>query len=81
MVRLRAHLLHASHYAPTIELAVRFARPVVADEWLFNRARVPVSTGGLMLASGEVWTADGLLVATGGSTLLCRPAARRPDGR
>ena len=33
------------------------------------------------LAAAAMRAADGQLTATGGSTLLCRPAARRPDGR
>ena len=36
---------------------------------------------GLVAHAGTIWTPDEHLVATGGSTLLCRPAARRPDGR
>ncbi len=73
-----AHVGELDHYAPTIELAVRFTDTTHDDDWLLNHARVPVASDGLLAATGQVWTADGRLAATGGSTLLCRPAARRP---
>lgn len=74
-----AHTGELDHYAPTIELAVRFMSPIADQPWLLSRACAPVASGGLIAATGEIWSEDRRLVALGGSTLLCRPAARRPD--
>ncbi|MFK8024471.1 MAG: acyl-CoA thioesterase [Ilumatobacter sp.] len=77
----RAHPSPLEHFAPTIELAVRFVGDGRGSPWLFSDARAPVAANGLVAHAGEIWAADGRIVATGGSTLLCRPVARRPDGR
>lgn len=74
----RPHVGELEHFAPTIEVAVRFHGPTSEEEWLLSRARSPVATAGIVAATGEIWTRSGRLVATGGSTLLCRPAARQP---
>ena len=74
-----AHVGDLEHYAPTIELAVRFVGSCSGSPWLYSAASAPVAAGGLIAASGEIWTRDGRLVALGGSTLLCRPSGRRPD--
>ena len=78
---VRAHVGVLEYFAPTIEVTARFVGDTGRDAWLFSDARAPVATGGLVAHAGEIWTEDGRLVTTGGSTLLCRPAARRPDGR
>ncbi len=75
----RAHLGDLEHFAPTIELTARFIGPTVNEPWLLSEASAPVATGGLVAGVGQIWTRDRRLVALGGSTLLCRPAARRPD--
>ncbi len=67
------------HYAPTIEVTARFCADTRAEPWLLSRARTPRQTGGLIAATGDIWTPAGELVAVGGSTLLCRPVGRRPD--
>lgn len=77
----RAHAGRLEHFAPTIELAVRFIGDARDQPWLFSDAHAPVAANGLVAHAGTVWTRDEHLIATGGSTLLCRPAARRPDGR
>jgi acyl-CoA thioesterase-2 len=77
----RPHVGVLEHFAPTIELSCRFLGSTHHDVWLLSDARAPVARHGLVAHTGEIWTQDGRLVATGGSTLLCRPAARRPDGR
>jgi acyl-CoA thioesterase-2 len=74
-----AHTGELEHYAPTIELNARFIGDSRDDPWLLGRARAPVAANGLVAASAEIWTIDQRLVAIGGSTLLCRPATRRPD--
>jgi acyl-CoA thioesterase II len=76
---VRAHLGELDHFAPTIEVTARFVGSTVDDPWLLSDARAPVATGGLIAGVGRIWTRDRRLVALGGSTLLCRPAARRPD--
>ncbi len=76
---VRANEGELEHFAPTIELTVRFIGDARGHRWLLGDAESPVSSAGLVAHSGIVWTPDGAIVATGGSTLLCRPAARRPD--
>jgi acyl-CoA thioesterase len=75
----RAHLGDLEHFAPTIEVTARFIGSTVDEPWLLSEARAPVATDGLVAGTGQIWTRDRRLVALGGSTLLCRPAARRPD--
>jgi acyl-CoA thioesterase II len=79
-----AHLAHAHDdpavIAPTVDLSVRFHRPAFDDEWLLAEAISPVATGGLVAASGRVWNRQGQLLASGGQTMLCRPAFRPPAG-
>jgi acyl-CoA thioesterase II len=74
-----AHLGELAYFAPTIEVTARFVGSTSNDPWLLSRADAPVARDGIIAASGEIWTPSGQLVATGGSTLLCRPAALRPD--
>jgi acyl-CoA thioesterase-2 len=75
----RAHLGDLEHFAPTIEVTARFVGSTADEPWLLSEASAPVATGGLIAGSGQIWTRNRQLVALGGSTLLCRPAARRPD--
>jgi len=75
----RAHTGELEHYAPTIELTARFLGSTADEAWLLGEARSPAATDGIVVASSQVWTRDRRLVALGGSTLLCRPATRRPD--
>ena len=75
----RPHLGELDHFAPTIELTARFIGSTAHEPWLLSEASAPVATGGLVAGTGNIWNSNRQLVATGGSTLLCRPAARRPD--
>ena len=75
----RAHIGDLEHFAPTIEVTARFIGSTQNEPWLLSEASAPVATGGLVAGVGQIWTRDRQLVALGGSTLLCRPAARRPD--
>lgn len=75
----RAHLGDLEHFAPTIELTARFIGSTENEPWLLSEASAPVASRGLVAGVGQVWNRDRRLVALGGSTLLCRPAARRPD--
>ena len=72
------HLPHAHReplpvVAVTVDLSVRFHRPIDTD-WLMVEAVSPAAAGGLMAATGRVWDRAGTLVASGGQTMLCRPA-------
>ncbi|MGH2793450.1 MAG: thioesterase family protein [Actinomycetota bacterium] len=60
--------------APTIELSARFHRPAHESEWLLGVTTSPVATGALVGSTAQVWAQDGAYVASGGQTLLCRPA-------
>jgi acyl-CoA thioesterase-2 len=77
-----AHLAHAhaepTVMAPTVDLSVRFHQPAHEDEWLLAEATSPVAAGGLVSASGRVWNRRGRLLASGGQTMLCRPAPPPP---
>jgi acyl-CoA thioesterase II len=59
--------------AVTVDLSVGFHRPA-DDEWLLAEATAPLATGGLVAATGRVWDRAGALVASGGQTMMCRPA-------
>jgi acyl-CoA thioesterase-2 len=78
-----AHLAHAHEepvvIAPTVDLSVRFHRPAHDDEWLLAEATSPVAAGGLVNASGRVWNRRGQLLASGGQSMLCRPAPPPPS--
>jgi acyl-CoA thioesterase-2 len=66
--------------APTIDLSVRFHQPQAPDdEWQLCEMSSPIATGGLMNASGRVWSSDGTLLASGGQSMLCRRAPRPPS--
>lgn len=75
----RAHPLDVPWYAPTIEVTARFIGDAHEDPWLRAIGEAPVAANGLVAHRAEVWTPSGRLVANGGSTLLSRPAERRPD--
>jgi acyl-CoA thioesterase-2 len=68
-----AHIDPPQAIAVTIDLSVRFHRPT-DDEWLLVEAVSPVAADGLVAATGRVWDRSGSLVASGGQTMLCRPA-------
>jgi len=73
-----ASLAHAHKGPPdavavTVDLSVRFHRPA-DDEWLLAEATAPLATGGLIASDGRVWDRAGALLASGGQTMMCRPA-------
>ncbi len=72
----RAYLGEVDYVAPTIEVTARFLGDVRAEPHVFAAASVPVAANGLMAHEATVWTSEGALVATGGSTLMCRPTQR-----
>jgi acyl-CoA thioesterase len=56
-------------FAPTIELTVQLRRPP-GDGWLRYRFATRAIAGGVMEEDGELWTADGELVALSRQTAL-----------
>jgi acyl-CoA thioesterase II len=71
--------------APTVDLSVRFHQAPAPDDdsWLLCEAFSPVAAGGLMNATGRVWSSSGALLASGGQSLLCRrvPTTPPPSAR
>jgi acyl-CoA thioesterase II len=63
-----------AYVAPNLDLAATFHAPAAREEWLLCDAAAPVGREGLLGCNGRVWTRDGTLVASGTSTLFCRPA-------
>ncbi|HET6954680.1 MAG TPA: thioesterase family protein [Acidimicrobiales bacterium] len=72
--RAHAHVDPPEAVAVTVDLSVRFHRPA-GDEWLLVETTSPVATGGLAAATGQVWDRAGTLLASGGQTMMCRPAS------
>jgi acyl-CoA thioesterase II len=66
-------------YGPSIDVECRFHHVANDEPWLRTEGEASVGHDGLIGGSVEVWARDGRLVASGGSTLLCRPAQLRPD--
>lgn len=63
--------------APNIDYHYRFHRPTSHADWLHMRVRAPVAENGLMATDGEIRDAQGRLLVTGSSQLMCLP---RPGG-
>lgn len=59
--------------APNIDYHYRFHRPTSHAEWLHMRVRAPVAENGLMATEGEIRDADGFLLVSGSSQLMCLP--------
>lgn len=75
----RPHVGEIDVYAPTIEVTARFVGDTRDEPWLLGHAEAPVADHGLVGATARLYDSRRRLVALGGSTLLCRPATRRPD--
>jgi acyl-CoA thioesterase II len=69
-----AHIDPLPAVAVTVDLSARFHRPTT-DEWLLVAAESPIGAGGVIAATGHVWDRHGRLLASGGQSMLCRPAA------
>ncbi|MEM7141668.1 MAG: thioesterase family protein [Actinomycetota bacterium] len=78
-VATNPHVGELAWFAPTTELTCRFLQSAADAEWLLSWGEAPVGDRGVIGAVSETWSRDGRLLATGGSTMLCRPAARRPE--
>ena len=77
-VATRPHLGELEWFAPTIELTCRFLQSAADHDWLLGWGAAPVGDRGVIGVQSEVWSSDDRLLATGGSTLICRPATRQP---
>lgn len=75
----RPHVGDLDVYAPTIEVTARFIGDTRAEPWLLSQAEAPAAANGLIGGRGQIYDSQRRLVALGGSTMLCRPAVRRPD--
>lgn len=58
------------YIAPSLDLSVWFHAPKPAGDWLLIDARSETAVGGLIHGTGQVWSQDGRLVATGGGHML-----------
>jgi acyl-CoA thioesterase len=70
---VRAHTGNPPWLASSIEMSLRFHRFAPDSEWLLCDTLSPVAAHGLIGSTMTVWSADGLLLATGGQNMLCRP--------
>ncbi|MGQ0825721.1 MAG: thioesterase family protein [Actinomycetota bacterium] len=68
-----------SWVAPNLDLSVQFHRLADLGDWLLTSGVAPIADRGLIGFRSEVWTASGVLAASGGGQLLSRevpPEAR-----
>jgi acyl-CoA thioesterase II len=68
------HVPASAYIAPSLDVTAQFHRAAPHSEWLLCDAAAPVAQDGLIGGQCQVWSADGQLLASGGSQLLCRPA-------
>jgi acyl-CoA thioesterase-2 len=64
--------------APNLDLNVQFHRLANLGDWLLCSGVAPVADRGLIGYRSEVWTADGILAASGGGQLLTRMVPNVP---
>lgn len=58
---------------PSLDLTVWFHDVSASSDWLLLDAASPTASHGVVHGTGNVWTADGRLIATGGSNCLVVP--------
>jgi acyl-CoA thioesterase len=63
------------YIAPSIDVSCEFHRLGAHDGWYFLRGHAPIAGDGLIGSHQQVWSADGRLLASGVSHLLCRPVS------
>lgn len=68
----------SAHIAPSIDLACALHTLRPDARWLFVEGRSPVAAEGLVASHQRVWDERGVLLASGTSQLLCRPARKQP---
>ncbi len=61
--------------APNLDVTVAFHQDPAGSEHLLLDAAAPLASGGLLGASGQIWSDDGRLLATSQQQMLSRPIA------
>ncbi len=61
---------NVDYIAPSLDLSVWFHAPGPAGDWLLIEARSETAGGGLVHGTGQVWSEDGRLIASGGGHML-----------
>ena len=69
----RAQPPETDYIAPSLDLTVWLHEPPRGSDWLLLDARSEKAHGGLIHGSGQVWSEDGRLLATGGGHMLHTP--------
>jgi acyl-CoA thioesterase II len=59
-----------NYIAPSLDVTVWFHERPGSAEWLLGHARADVAGGGLIHGNVHIWSEDGRLIASGGSSLL-----------
>lgn len=72
-VHARAYEGQRPYIAPSLDVMVWFHQPALEADWLLMETATDVAVGGLIHGRSRIWTADGKLIATGGSNLLHVP--------
>ncbi len=76
---MRGHPENTDWYAPSIDVQARFHALDPSSEFLLADAHSPSACDGLVSGVGAVWSESGVLLATGGQQMLCRPRALNPN--
>ena len=64
------------YLAPSLDLNIQFHKSCPDDEWLLCDASANIARNGIINGSAIIWSEKGDLLASGISTLLCRPASK-----
>jgi acyl-CoA thioesterase len=64
--------LHRPIGAPTVDLTIHFRAPVPSEDWVLADYRSRFSAGGVWEEDGELWAADGTLLAQSRQLALIR---------
>ena len=78
-VAARGHPENPDWYAPSVDVQVRFHALAPDDEFLLADAHSPTARDGLVGGVGSIWSQRGVLLATGGQQMLCRPRHLNPN--
>jgi acyl-CoA thioesterase II len=65
------------YIAPSLDVSVWFHQPPGSAEWLLADVHAPMADKGLIHGAARLWSADGRLLATGGSNMLVTPVPAR----
>jgi acyl-CoA thioesterase II len=78
---IRAYAEPMEFLAPSLDISTQFHRLAPGSEWIYVEAVAPVGADGLVGTGGRAWSEDGLLLASAGAQLVCRPAQQiMPSG-